>query len=719
MDADKDSRARPPMPIDPDELRRRAEGSSDGAAASMLEPEDAATLLHELNVHQIELEMQNEELRAVHFDLDRQREKYFELFDQAPSGYLTSDGEGIVTEANLTAANLLGVKREELVGHAVRDFVVPEDQDDLYLLMRALDATGAPQSHEMGLQRNTGSGPTEDTIAFPALVHAQPGDPSSGTSLGARIAFTDITQLRQARAAALARHEIAEYAQEHSLDETIQRAMDAIEVATDSKMGFFHFVDDDQESLQLQTWSTATLASECTAAGRGTHYPVSEAGVWANCLREGRPLIHNDYMSLPNRRGLPSGHVPIVRELTVPVLRGGKVRVVLGVGNKPVDYTDADLDLVVQLADLTVDLVLAKRADEEMRDAQALLQAIADGTSDAVFVKDLEGRYLLFNKAGAAVTGKSPEEVLGHDDTFIFPAQEAAAVMEGDRAVMAGGVVKTYEERVTTQDGLTVYSSTKGPVLAPDGSVRGIFGISRDTTQQAVVEAALRASEGRLRDALEQVSAAFDSSIELLAQVVETRDPYTAGHERRVSELSVRIAQEMGMSEDDVEEIRIAALIHDVGKISVPAEILSKPGALATMEFELIKAHSVAGYNILTAARFAEPIAEIVYQHHERCDGSGYPRGLVADQILRSAKIIMVADVVEAMSSHRPYRAALGIDVARKEVERGAGREYDAAVAEACGRVLDAGFEFTEYKLSETGVRGRPPRKGTGLRSVI
>jgi PAS domain S-box-containing protein/putative nucleotidyltransferase with HDIG domain len=353
-----------------------------------------------------------------------------------------------------------------------------------------------------------------------------------------------------------------------------------------------------------------------------------------------------------------------------------------------------------------------------MRGAQELLKAIADGTSDSVFVKDLEGRYLLFNQAAAAATEKSPDEVIGHDDTFLFPEEEAAVVMQGDRAVMAGGVTTTYQETVTTERGVTVYSSTKGPVFGPDGSVRGIFGIARDTTEQVIAEEALRGSEARLRQALEQVSAAFDSTIELLAQVVETRDPYTAGHERRVSELSVRIAQEMGMSDDDVEEIRIAALIHDIGKISVPAEILSKPGALADMEFELIKAHSVAGYNILTAARFAQPVAEIVYQHHERCDGSGYPRGLGADQILQSAKVIMVADVVEAMSSHRPYRAALGIDVARKEIERGAGREYDAAVAEACSRVLNSGFEFTEYKLSETGVRGRPMQGGPGPRSV-
>ena len=719
MDADQDRAMKPSYPSSSDELRRRAEKAAQGADISKLEPEDVATVLHELNVHQIELEMQNEELRAVHFDLDRQREKYFELFDQAPSGYLVTDSDGVVTEANLTAASLLGVQREELIGHTLREFVVAEDQDDLYRFMRALDTTGEPQTRELGLKRNTVGSRGNVKLAFRALLHARTGDPVDDAPLGARLAFTDVTQLRQAQAAASAHQVIAEYAQHHSLDETIQKALDAIEAATKSKIGFFHFVNEDQESLQLQTWSTATLASACTAEGKGTHYPISDAGVWTECLRQGRALIQNDYVSLPNRRGLPSGHVPLVRELTVPVFRGGKIRVILGVGNKEVDYTELDLDLAVKLADLTVDLVLAKRADEEMRETRALLQAIADGTSDAVYVKDLQGRYLLVNAATAIAIGRPPEEFVGHDDTFFLPEEEAAAVMQADRAVMAGGETATFDERVTTQGGSTVYSSTKGPVFGPDGAVSGIFGISRDTTEQAVADEALRASEASLHGALEQVSAAFESTIEILGQMVETRDPYTAGHERRVSQLCVSVARELGMSDDDVEEIRIAGLIHDIGKISVPAEILSKPGALADMEFELIKAHSVAGYNILTAARFAEHVAEIVYQHHERCDGSGYPRGLGADQLLESSKVIMVADVVEAMSSHRPYRPALGIDVARKEIERGAGLQYDTAVVEACGRVLDAGFEFTEYKLSETGVRGRRPQNDTDLKSMI
>lgn len=194
----------------------------------------------------------------------------------------------------------------------------------------------------------------------------------------------------------------------------------------------------------------------------------------------------------------------------------------------------------------------------------------------------------------------------------------------------------------------------------------------------------------------ERLAKSLASVTDVVILVAEQRDPYTAGHMRRVSELAVPIAEELGMSAAQVEDIRLAALIHDVGKMSVPAEILSKPGRLSPVEFELIKNHSQAGYEIISSASMEGPTAEIVYQHHERCDGSGYPRGLTAGELLPESKVLMVADVVEAMVSHRPYRPGLGVDAALAEVEQGAGRLYEPAVAAACIRLFrEKGFEFT------------------------
>jgi putative nucleotidyltransferase with HDIG domain len=181
----------------------------------------------------------------------------------------------------------------------------------------------------------------------------------------------------------------------------------------------------------------------------------------------------------------------------------------------------------------------------------------------------------------------------------------------------------------------------------------------------------------------------LDSTILVLATVAEMRDPYTAGHQQRVSELAQAIAQELGLSEEQVEGIRVAGLLHDVGKMQIPAEILSKPGRLTSVELMLIRTHSQAGYDILKSTVFPWPIAQFVLQHHERCDGSGYPAGLKGEEITLEGRILAVADVVEAMSSHRPYRPAFEAHEALWEILQNKGTLYDIAVADACQRVFE------------------------------
>lgn len=200
--------------------------------------------------------------------------------------------------------------------------------------------------------------------------------------------------------------------------------------------------------------------------------------------------------------------------------------------------------------------------------------------------------------------------------------------------------------------------------------------------------AALQESERKLRASLLE-------SITALAAIVEMRDPYTAGHQRRVAQLAVAIAKEMQLSSEQIEGIQLASVVHDVGKLRVPAEILSKPGRLTALEFGLIKEHSQNGYEILKSIDFPWPIAKIVLQHHERLNGSGYPQGLSGDEILIEAKIVCVADVVESMKSHRPYRPGLGIDAALDEISRNKGTLFDPVVVDACIRLFrEQNFTF-------------------------
>lgn len=199
----------------------------------------------------------------------------------------------------------------------------------------------------------------------------------------------------------------------------------------------------------------------------------------------------------------------------------------------------------------------------------------------------------------------------------------------------------------------------------------------------------LKQVEKKLRTTL------FDS-ISALAATVEMRDPYTAGHQHRVSQLAVAIAEEMHLPPEQVEGIHLSSVVHDVGKIQVPAEILSKPGKLSELEYRIIQAHPQTGYEILKSIDFPWPIALIVQQHQERMDGSGYPKALKGDQILLQARIIAVADVVEAMMSHRPYRPALGVDAALEEISKNKAVKYDPVVVDACCRLFrEQRFKFT------------------------
>jgi HD-GYP domain-containing protein (c-di-GMP phosphodiesterase class II) len=236
--------------------------------------------------------------------------------------------------------------------------------------------------------------------------------------------------------------------------------------------------------------------------------------------------------------------------------------------------------------------------------------------------------------------------------------------------------------QIITKKGRRVWVRTAGvPERDSAGRIVRVLGCFQDITVR-------KQSQQELREALEKM-------IGVLADLVERRDPYTSGHQKRVAELSGAIALEMGLDGERAEKIAMAGAIHDIGKISVPAEVLSRPGKLSAIEMELVRQHPQQGYEILKDVQTSWPLAEMVYQHHERLDGSGYPRGLKGEEILLEARILGVADVVEAMASYRPYRPSLGIDAALEEIENKKGLLYDPEVVDACSRLFrEKGFDF-------------------------
>jgi HD-GYP domain-containing protein (c-di-GMP phosphodiesterase class II) len=204
-----------------------------------------------------------------------------------------------------------------------------------------------------------------------------------------------------------------------------------------------------------------------------------------------------------------------------------------------------------------------------------------------------------------------------------------------------------------------------------------VIGLLQDISEK-------KRAEEQIQRYLKQLETAFMSTVEVATALSEMRDPYTAGHERHVGKIAAAIGAELGFDAQRIEGLRVAGYLHDIGKITIPAEILSKPGKLSAIEYQLIKGHSQSSYDVLKDVEFPWPVAAVALQHHERIDGSGYPQGLKGEAILLEARILAVADVVEAMSAHRPYRPGLGIDKALAEIRRGRGSAYDPVVADAC-----------------------------------
>jgi PAS domain S-box-containing protein len=402
-------------------------------------------------------------------------------------------------------------------------------------------------------------------------------------------------------------------------------------------------------------------------------------------------------LTLPDSSGLDTfvrthaiaPHVPIVvlsglndEEMAVRAVREGAQ-----------DYLvkgQVDTKLLVRAMQYAIE---RKRAGEDLRIQQEFLRNVIDADPNLIYVKDQDGRFTLVNQAVAELYGSiSVDEVVGKSDADVnLNKNEVEHFQRDDREVTQSFREKRIPvERITDAQGNVRWLQTvKRPILSPDGKTHHVLGISADITER-------RLAEEKLKQSLEKLRKSMEGTIQAIAMTVELKDPYTAGHQRRVAELASAIAQEMNLTSDQIYGIQLAAGIHDIGKISIPAEILSKPGKISPIEFNLIKTHPQVGYEILKAVEFPWPIAQIVLQHHERIDGSGYPFGLIDQDIILETKIICVADVVEAMSSHRPYRPSLGMDMALQEISEKSGRIYDSLIVEICLKLFrEKGFKFT------------------------
>ena len=381
-----------------------------------------------------------------------------------------------------------------------------------------------------------------------------------------------------------------------------------------------------------------------------------------------------------------------LRRRAEEIARGKAFRIPENMESLSVEATRQMLhELRVHQIELEMQNEELRRVQEELNAARARYFNLYDLAPVGYCTLSEKGLILEANLTAATLLGVARGALVKQPLTRFILHEDQDIYYRHRKLLFETGAPQVYELRLVKKDGAQVWAHIQA-TAAQDGESRRVCRVVlSDITDR-------KQAEEKLKDTLESLRKAVNTTIQVMVAAVETRDPYTAGHQIRSANLARAIATEMGLPQEKIDAIRMAGSIHDIGKLSIPAEILSKPTKLSEIEFSLIKEHAKKGYEMLKDVESPWPLAEIVRQHHERIDGSGYPRNLKGDDILIEARILSVADVVEAMASHRPYRPGLGIDAALNEIEKNRGILYDSTAADACLRL----FRENGFKLEGT-----------------
>ncbi len=432
------------------------------------------------------------------------------IVESSDDAIISKTLDGTVLTWNAGAERLYGYSAEEAIGSSVSVLVPPECPDELPQILERI-RRGERVAHYETTRIS------KDGRRMQISLCVSPLTDKHGNVTGASTIARDITDRKRHEALLAVRCRLSESAAARSCDELLQSVLDEAETLTASRIGFFHFLADDQVTIMLQTWSTNTLQSMCTAEGKGLHYPVEQAGVWVDCIRERRPVIHNDYASLPHRRGLPAGHAPLVRELVVPVVREGKIAAILGVGNKESDYVPADVETVARLADLAWDIVVRKRAEEALAESEKRFRDLYENAPNAYFSVGLDGVIRNCNKRAGELLGYAVEELVGRPvmDLYAesaFGHEKAAPVLERFRA---GETVRDEELEMRKADGNSVWISlTVDAARDAEGTVAESRSMVVDITERKRAENE-RLAHFTFLESLDQVNRAIQRTNDL------------------------------------------------------------------------------------------------------------------------------------------------------------------------------------------------------------
>ncbi|GAB6270871.1 MAG: hypothetical protein STSR0003_07110 [Smithella sp.] len=571
--------------------------------------------------------------------LRESEEKYRILFENASEAIFVAQ-DGKVVFLNPTTAIVTGYSNKEFVSRPFVDFI---HQDDRNMVMeryvRRLNGEDIPRRYSFRiLHKNGGFRWVElDTV----LINWK-GRPATLNFL------TDITERK--------RVEETLQKSEERYRSLVENADEAILVIQD---GIIKFVN--TRAIESFGYSVQEFLS----------IPVFEL-----VHPEDRNAVIERYLQKINGDTTPTHHT------YRSIHKGGHI-VWIDISSVLIDWEGRPATL-----NLITDITERKQAEEKLRESQERLlkeqkftQLLLDTSPAFIVAIDFDGKTLMMNRSLLDALEYTAEQIKGTDYlTNFVPEEDRMKLAKVFQEIIQKGNMTINENHIISRSGRIYLVEWHGRSVTREKGSSNIFvGVGLDITDR--------------KNSMDQLRKALGGTVLAIALVVESKDPYTAGHQRRVADISRAIATEMGLSQDQIEGIRMAGIIHDIGKVSVPAEILSMPRKLTDLEFSLIKTHAQSGYEILKDIEFPWPIARIVLEHHERMNGSGYPNGLTGDKLLPESRILAVADVVEAMATYRPYRAALGLSAALEEIAKNRGILYDPEAVDACLRLFrEKGF---------------------------
>jgi PAS domain S-box-containing protein len=713
MKADKPKKSHPiPGPADESYMKN--------ASSHNLETGDAVRLLSELKANQLQIEKQNAELVRLREELQESRDKFATVYDCAPVGFATLDKQGIVLEANLSLADMLGVPRNILTGSGFAQYIVLDSLDVFYSHTDSVLSLGNRQYCELRLKKNDGS------VLYASLESVALRD-AAGVFSRYQAVIMDISErLKNIPSPELEpsssiqvtpaekKVEPAENPALSAPGKGLTPAINAVGLPGDqapSQADGDAEISTDKE-LKITLWNKAaeamygwTLEEVLQDQPRGevrqrvlgvltrdnVMQSIAEKGSWT-----GEALAFkkdgygsNNWVSIKvlwddagNFNGLKTTHRETASSTdSRPGPADGEDKTEAQIKERTDELVKANTLLRQEMNKFKEAALAAQESEGKNRD-------LVDNIKLGIFrsTPGTLGKFLEVNIAMEEITGYPREELLAMDVCDLFPEKDKNLLTDGvglanwkDTRELV--ILRKNKDQITVAENIMTIRYDSGRILYFDG-------ILEDVTER-------QRAQHQIQQSLERLQKTIKEIIQAMAYIGEVRDPYTAGHQRRVAQLSFEIGRMVGLPDQQFEGLTMAAFVHDIGKIIVPADILSKPGTLTRPEFDMIKDHARIGYEILKNIEFPWPIAKIVLQHHERLDGSGYPFGLNGDEIIPEARILAVADVVEAMSSHRPYRPALGLEKALDEISQNKGTLYDAGTVEACIRLFhEKGFNL-------------------------